>query len=43
MSEENSLDERNKRTIDATKSNSITLLTRLFGRGIDFVVNDYAV
>lgn len=40
MTEENTLNERNKAINDATQLNRITLLTRMFGRGIDFIVMD---
>ncbi|EAR93596.1 helicase carboxy-terminal domain protein (macronuclear) [Tetrahymena thermophila SB210] len=40
MTEENSIEERKKIIKDATYSGAITLLTKIFGRGIDFQVND---
>ncbi|KAL4505987.1 hypothetical protein ABPG72_013748 [Tetrahymena utriculariae] len=40
MMEENSIEERKKIIKDATYSGAITLLTKIFGRGIDFQVND---
>ncbi|KAL4480352.1 hypothetical protein ABPG74_020868 [Tetrahymena malaccensis] len=43
MTEENSIDERKKIIKDATYSGAITLLTKIFGRGIDFQVNDTVI
>ncbi len=40
MSEDNTIEERKKIIREATYSGAITLLTRIFGRGIDFIVND---
>ncbi|EAR95155.1 helicase carboxy-terminal domain protein (macronuclear) [Tetrahymena thermophila SB210] len=40
MTEENQIEERKKIIKDATYSGAITLLTKIFGRGIDFQVND---
>ncbi|KAL4505988.1 hypothetical protein ABPG72_013749 [Tetrahymena utriculariae] len=43
MTEENSIEERKKIIQDATYSGAITLMTRIFGRGIDFQVNDTTI
>ncbi|EAR94923.2 helicase carboxy-terminal domain protein (macronuclear) [Tetrahymena thermophila SB210] len=43
MTEENSIEERMKIVYDSTCSAVITLMTRIFGRGIDFKVNDITI